>query len=141
MVRVLADPDLYTFTGGHPPNLEVLEKRYRAQTAGAPTSGEVGHNWIVRLVDSNLAIGFVQATVIEDTADVAWVIGTSWQGQGLATEAANAMCGWLLTEGPRRITAHIHAQHTASAGVATAVGFQATSEVDGDGEVVWAYMI
>ena len=44
MVGVLADLDLYAFTGGEPPSLERLEARYRAQVAGSPRPGEDWHN-------------------------------------------------------------------------------------------------
>ena len=96
------------------------------------------HNWILRLVESGTAVGFVQATVVDDAADVAWVVGLDWQGQGYATEAAKAMCEWLASNGVKRFTAHIHPEHLVSGSVATAIGLAATDEVDDDGEVVWA---
>jgi len=65
------------------------------------------------------------------------VIGVDHQGQGFAREAASEMCGWLNSDGVRRLTAHIHPQHRASERVAVALGLTATDEVDEDGEVVW----
>jgi len=85
-----------------------------------------------------MAVGYVQATVSGDASDVAWVVGVKWQGQGIATEAASAMCEWLASHGVERFTAHIHPEHAASGRVAAAVGLQPTDEVDSDGEVVWA---
>lgn len=79
----------------------------------------------------------MQATVIGDSADVAWLVGTTWQGQGFATEAAAAMCSWLATEGIAHFSAHIHPEHAASAKVATAIGLRPTDDVDSDGEIVW----
>ena len=32
--------------------------------------------------------GTVQATVSDGTAEIAWVVGTPWQGRGIAKEAA-----------------------------------------------------
>ena len=86
MVDVLADPTLYTFTGGEAPTLAQLEDRYRHQSAGSPRSGEIWHNWILRL--DGTAIGFVQATVEGAGAELAWVVGTPWQGSGFGTEAS-----------------------------------------------------
>lgn len=140
MAAVLADPELYTFTGGRPPSRDELEVQYRAQVAGPATGGDVWHNWILRLAGSGDAVGFVQATVTGEAADVAWVVATAWQGRGLATEAVLAMCDWLQTEGITTFTAHIHPHHAASRGVATAVGLHPTAEVDGDGEVVWTML-
>ena len=137
MVNVLADPELYLFTDGSPPSLEELEHRYRAQVIGPPREDELWHNWILRLVGSGVAVGFVQATVIGDSAELAWVVGTPWQGQGFATEGATAMRDWLADQGTAQFTAHIHPDHVVSGRVAAAVGLRPTEDVDNDGEVIW----
>ncbi len=137
MVNVLADPELYRFTGDSPPSLEVLEHRYRAQVIGPPRSEEVWHNWILRLVGPKTAIGFVQATVVGGSAEVAWVVGIAWQGQGYATEGAQAMRDWLAATGTTQFMAHIRPDHVASEKVATAIGLRRTDQVDNDGEVIW----
>jgi RimJ/RimL family protein N-acetyltransferase len=138
MVGVLADPGLYAVIGGTPPTPGELEERYTTWADGSPRSGEAWHNWVVRLRADGAPIGHVQATVTDDgrAADVAWLIGTPWQGRGHASEAARAMIAWLETSGVATITAHIEAGHEASARVATAAGLSPTDEVD-DGEVVW----
>ncbi len=141
MAAILGDQVLYNYTGGEPPTIEQLENLYRAQIAGSPRSGEVWHNWIVRIAGSPVAVGFVQATITGDDADVAWVIGVAWQGRGIASEAAAAMCQWLRYGGVGRITAHIHPGHVASAAVAEACGLGATEVIDDDGEVVWATVL
>ena len=96
MVDVLADSALYTFTGGEPPGFAQLDERYKSQVAGPSDPGEQWHNWIIRIADSHSAAGFVQATVTNDHADVAWVVGMHWQHNGIAREAAAAMCRWLV---------------------------------------------
>jgi len=149
MTGVLADPALYRFTGGEPPSVDGLRRRYAAQVAGSSPDGtERWLNWIVRLAPDDdgpgaaaepaPAIGFVQATVIDDghSADIAWVIGIGWQGQGYAAEAAAALVGWLREGGLAEITAHVHPDHLASARVAARAGLLATDDVE-DGERVW----
>jgi RimJ/RimL family protein N-acetyltransferase len=136
MVGVLADRDLYEFTGGEPPSRTEIESLYRAQIEGPDRPDETWHNWILRFSDE--AVGFVQATVIGDAAEVAWVVGKQWQGQGLATEAAIEMCRWLTESGVVDVTAHIHPEHIASQRVAMGIGLRETAEIDADGEVVWA---
>lgn len=138
MQAVLAEPSLYRFTGGNPPSLEQLEQRYRAQTAGPDDPIVSWHNWIVRLRAEGRAVGFVQATVARDTADVAWLIGVPWQRQGIALEAALAMRDWLAVQGVRRLTAHIHPDHVASTKLARRLGMVATGELDTDGEQIWS---
>jgi len=137
MVAVLADKDLYFFTGGSPPSVTELASQYESQVAG-PSAGEVWHNWIIRSLETGLAMGFVQATITGDASDIAWVIGTEWQGRGFASEAAAAVCEWLDSDGVERFTAHIHPKHVASQRVAASLGLLATKQVDTDGEVVWA---
>jgi RimJ/RimL family protein N-acetyltransferase len=138
MVEVLADPVLYAFTGGDPPDLADLEGRYRTWAEGSPRANESWLNWIVRLGAGGPAIGHLQATVVDDgeAADIAWLIGTAWQGRGYASEAARALVGWLEGRGVGEITAHIHEDHAASGRVAAAAGLEPTAEIQG-GEVVW----
>lgn len=149
MTGVLADPALYRFTGGEPPTLVGLRRRYAAQVAGASPDGtERWLNWIVRRVLDDAggapapAVGFVQATVVDDgrSADIAWVIGVPWQGLGYASEAAAALVRWLLDDGVTEITAHVHPDHIASARVAARAGLVATDAFE-DGERVWRLVV
>ena len=137
MMSVLADRSLYRYTGGDPPSLRDLEARYRSQISGPSSGGEVWHNWILRLQESERTIGFLQATLTGDTADLAWLVGTDWQRHGYATEATAEMCRWLRECGIGSLTAHIHPKHVASERVAEAIGLQRTVQMDADGEVVW----
>lgn len=138
MVRVLADPGLYRFTGGSPPSLPELDARYRAWAGGSPRPEEAWHNWVVLLAGSGEAIGHVQATVLDAgrRADIAWTIGTPWQGRGFASEAARGLVAWLEASGVATVTAHVHPEHVASSRVATRAGLRATAELEDD-EVVW----
>lgn len=143
MVTVLADPALYAFTGGEPPDLVTLRRTYEALVVGPHgDAAETWHNWIVRLAADGTAIGTVQATSREDErrAAVAWVIGTPWQGHGYATEAARGLVGWLVSVGVRTIEAYVHPEHTASAAVAAGAGLQPTTELV-DGERVWRRVV
>jgi RimJ/RimL family protein N-acetyltransferase len=135
MAKVLADPALYTFTGGEPPTVEALEARYRRQLAGPGRADEHWLNWVIRHEDE--LIGYVQATVTGSTAEIAWVIGTAWQGRGYAKEAALGLVAWLDEQGVERIIAHVHPDHTASAAVTAAAGLTRTEHLD-DGEYLWS---
>ena len=139
MVDVLADPVLYDFTGGEPPTLAELERRYTLQVEGSGNPDEIWCNWIVRRVVDRRAVGFVQATVVADAADLAWLIGVAYQGHNFASEAAQAMSDWLVGHGVdrTRLTAHIHPEHRASQIVASRIGLRPSEEIDDDGETVW----
>jgi len=137
MLPVLADQSLYQFTGGEPPLLDALERRYQLLVAGPPKGDEHWLNWVIRRTTDDAAVGSVQATICDHDADVAWLIGIAHQGQGFAVEAARAMCDWLSDRGIDRLRAHIHPRHDASQGVAAAIGLAATGDVD-EGEQIWA---
>jgi len=134
MAKVLSDPGLYTFTGGEPPTVGALEARYRRQLAGPGVPDEHWLNWVIRHDDE--LIGYVQATVTGSTAEIAWVIGTDWQGHGYAKEAAQGLVTWLDARGIQRIMAHVHPDHSASAAVTAAAGPTRTEQLD-DGEYLW----
>lgn len=138
MVSVLSPTVLYDFTGGSPPGRAQLAARYRTQCAGSPAPSEQWFNWIVRTADTDEAIGFVQATVTEQRADVAWLIGVDHQSRGFAAEAATAMVDWLIAQGIERVDARIHPGHLASQRVAAAIGLSCTGQVDEDEEVIWS---
>lgn len=138
MAPVLADSSLYEFTGGEPPSVSELANRYQQQTAGSGTPGEHWCNWVIRTSSQERAVGFVQATVVGDLADLAWVLGAHDQGRGLATEAVMAVCDWLAENTVRRIEAHIHPRHEASQAVAQRIGMVRTGECDDEDEEIWA---
>jgi RimJ/RimL family protein N-acetyltransferase len=141
MVDALADPALYEFTGGAPPTLEELRRRYRAQSEGHSADGRQWWcNWIVVPLGQALPAGYVQATVERSGEDLdatcAWVIRPEQQGRGLATEAATGMAIWLARHGVTRLAACIHPEHAASARVAGHLGLRPTTGME-DGEVRW----
>lgn len=140
MVQVLGDPALHTYIGGAPDSVEQLRSRYRRWCAGSPDPMVTWLNWVIRLREDGHLTGTVQATISHDgdglVAEVAWVVGTAWQGRGIATEAAGALVDWLAEQPVHSIIAHIHPEHRASAGVAAAAGLTPT-DVWRDGERRW----
>ncbi|MFE7750356.1 GNAT family N-acetyltransferase [Streptomyces sp. NPDC057428] len=137
MAAVLFDPALHTYTGGAPEEVGALRGRYERQSAGSPDPAELWFNWVLRVRTDGSLAGYVQATVRDGRAEVAWVVGTPWQGRGYAKEAATGMVRHLLARGSvRSVVAHIHPDHAASAAVAAAAGLTATDERE-DGEVRW----
>nr|WP_240929431.1 GNAT family N-acetyltransferase [Streptomyces coryli] len=136
MAGVLADPALHRYTGGEPAALEDLAARYERLAAGSPEPGVTWHNWVLRLRDEACLTGYAQATVSGHVAEVAWVVGTAWQGRGIAREAAPAVVDWLGERGTAEVIAHIHPDHHASAAVAAAAGLAPTGERQ-EGEIRW----
>ncbi|MER5851482.1 GNAT family N-acetyltransferase [Streptomyces sp. NPDC002012] len=139
MSAVLDDPALHTYTGGAPETADELRARYARQSAGSPDPGVGWWNWVLRVRDEGCLAGYVQATVNEQDAEaeIAWVVGTRWQGLGYAKEAAVGLVAHLAgVREVRTVVAHIHPDHDASAAVAAAAGLVPTEEWC-DGERRW----
>ncbi|MFE0470176.1 GNAT family N-acetyltransferase [Streptomyces sp. NPDC058947] len=140
MAAVLSDPALHTFIGGSPDSPQELRARYARMTAGSPDPAVSWLNWVIRLRDESCLTGTVQATVTPSghgrTAEIAWVVGTGWQGRGIATEAARGLVARLEEQRVRHVIAHIHPDHGASAAVARAAGLAPTDQ-EQDGEIRW----
>ena len=137
MVNVLADPALYTFTGGEPPTLPELERRYRNHARGESPDGS--ERWVNQIVEvDGEPVGYVQATVplAGGPVEIAWVIGRPWQGRGYARAAAQCLANNLRADGMTHLIAHIHPEHTASKRIAFAIGLAPTTTIV-DGEVRW----
>jgi RimJ/RimL family protein N-acetyltransferase len=140
MVRVLSGAALYTFTGGSPPSLGELRARYAGLAAGSPPDGsEEWRNWILRREPGGEAIGYVQATIVDEgrRAEIAWVVGLDWQGRGYATEAAQALVAWLDSREAAVIQAHVRPGHAASAAVARRSGLHPAGTFQA-GDQLWA---
>lgn len=146
MMPVLADPELYTLTGGTPPTARALRARYERWAAGSRDPAVNWCNWVIQLAaaPSPRLAGTVQATIDisgdQPAAEVAWIVGTQWQGQGIATEAARELVSWLGRHSIRTVIAHIHPDHHASAAVAAAAGLAPTDQWQ-DGERRWQMRI
>ncbi|MFD4605227.1 GNAT family N-acetyltransferase [Streptomyces sp. NPDC058464] len=137
MAAVLSDPALHTFTGGAPDTPETLRSRYRRIAAGPGDPAVSWLNWVIRLRAESCLTGYVQATVTGSVAEIAWVVGTPWQGRGIATEAARALVDRLRRQPAHTVIAHIHPDHRASAAVARAAGLTPT-DIWHDGEIRWS---
>ncbi|MGW3495781.1 GNAT family N-acetyltransferase [Streptomyces sp. NPDC001020] len=140
MAAALSDPALHAFIGGTPDTPQALRSRYQRMSAGSPDPAVTWLNWVIRLRDDSCLTGTVQATVSPSgqglLAEIAWVVGTPWQGRGIATEAARGLVDWLSGQPVHTVIAHIHPEHRASAAVATAAGLTPTGEWH-EGELRW----
>jgi RimJ/RimL family protein N-acetyltransferase len=138
---VLDDVRLHEFVGGRPLRLEELRGRYARQIVGRSADGrQRWFNWVVRERASGLAVGQLQATVTlgpPEQAELAWTIGTGFQGRGYAQEAAAEIARWLTQHGVDELSAHIHPDHVASIRVARSLGLSPTEQMVG-GEVRWS---
>ena len=141
LFEVLDDVSLHGFVGGLPLDRTALADRYaRLATRRSPDGSQVWANWVLRERLTGHPVGTLQATLpaagpTSGFAEVAWVVGRSWQRRGLASEAARSLVDRLLADG-WTVAAHIHPGHLASQAVARAAGMSPTPVTAG-GEVRW----
>jgi RimJ/RimL family protein N-acetyltransferase len=144
LTEVFGDQRLYVFLASHPTTTRELRDQFARLAAArlADQEGTAQRNWTVRRRSDGRAVGMLQAAFSDQgrAAEVAWAVGVPWQGQGIASEAARAVVGWLERRGVATITAHIHPDHDASATVATRAGLQSTGDYrwhEGIREQLW----
>jgi len=140
MAAVLSDPALHSFIGGAPDTSQALRSRYQPMTADSPGPAVSWLNWVIRLRDKSCLTRTVQATISPSghgpIAEIARVVGTLWQGRGIATEATQGLGNWLSQQPVHTVIAHTHPEHRASAASATAAGLTLTDEWH-EGEIRW----
>lgn len=138
MFPVLSDPALYAFTGGEPPQRIADIHRWFSllETGLSPDGSEQWLTWLVRRVECGTLIGYVQATVRGIQAEIAWLIGTPWQGRGYAQEAVAGLLDLLGQSPVEEVVAHINPAHTASQRIARRLALQTTGD-HVDGEETW----
>jgi [ribosomal protein S5]-alanine N-acetyltransferase len=96
---ILADPrGLAYLDDAAPASLDALRERHRKlETRRSGDGREHWLNWAIVMPSHGAeAIGFVQASVLEDRrAWVAYHVGCDWWGRGIATDATRAMLDHL----------------------------------------------
>lgn len=140
MATVLLDRRLHEFIGGEPATVEQLRADYQRRLEGPDETGVSWCNWVGRERESQRLIGTGEATIRQTAeglvAEIAAIVAVPWQGQGMASEGAEALVIWLRKRGIRRIIAHVNPEHHASSSVASSTGLVPTPVVI-DGETQW----
>ena len=97
---VLAETALYEFLDEEPPeSIEALQQKLaRSESRRSPDGSERWLNWVVRDASGCVA-GYVQATIAANReTNVAYAIGKSFWGRGIASEAVAQMLAIVATE-------------------------------------------
>lgn len=121
---------------------DVRARIRRWERRRSPDGAEVWLNWTLRLKHDQTVVGRMQATVTDQWADMAWVIGRRFRNQGYATEAAQCIADWLLEYfNLDKVRATIHPDNTASQRVAAKLDMRRSGERTGDGDEAWTYWL
>jgi RimJ/RimL family protein N-acetyltransferase len=125
MYELLKDERLYRHLDQSPPaSVQGLRETYLRQVRGVSADGRQRWlNWIVRTAQGR-AVGFVQATLEQRLAWIAYVIGHAHQGHGYASEACRMMLTRLAeTEGIEEILAVVESANAPSIALLRRLGF------------------
>ena len=122
-------------------SLDDVQARIRQwESRQSPDRDELWLNWTLRLKGDGTAIGRLQATVKEDSAEIAWVVGRPYQGRGYASEAGGCVARWLLKYlDLGEVRANIHPDNIASQRVATKIGLSRNRDITNEGDEVWTF--
>ena len=140
LFAVLSAPEIYEHLDEEAPvDVSALETRYRLLEARrSPDGAQEWLNWALHLDATRTYVGYVQATVEGNDAEVAYVLGPAAWGQGLATEAVTVMCAQLAVDhGVTRLTAHVEPGNRASRSLLERLGFSFVRRTS-DGDLFFA---
>lgn len=100
MEHILCDPKVYVHVDdGLAPTMDELFQSFILREVGAPDdrSNETWVDYIVRTKDSRVAIGRVEATILEHRAEVAYIFGVAYWGMGYGSESLMWLQNFLQT--------------------------------------------
>ncbi len=138
MFEGLLHPQLYAYISDSPPaSREWLVERYTRLAVGqSPDGSELLLNWLLRLKASSHLIGFVQATVQNRRALVAYLVFPDASGFGYVGEAVASMMDTLEHDaGVTEFVATVHTENQRSIRVLERLGFTRTSFMK-DAEII-----
>lgn len=135
MFGLWQDRDIYTFVPEEPPpTLAWLTQRYDKLTSRqSPIGDEAWLQWALRRKEDRVLIGRVEASVrLDAKAQLAWLLGTSYTGQGYAREAVRRMLDHLRDDyAVREVDVEIDTRNLRSLRLAEALGFTRVNLVVG----------
>lgn len=127
----LGDERLYAYIPQDPPtSVAALTERYtRLSRRLSPDGREIWLNWALRSRTDSFYVGVVEVTArADDSALLAYMIFTPFQGQGYAREACVRVLDHLANDyGTRLVIADIDTRNRPSIALAEALGFARTA--------------
>jgi RimJ/RimL family protein N-acetyltransferase len=124
-----ADASLWELMdGSRPASPAELRATFGRLAAGCPRPAERWLNWIARERAHGTPVGWHQATVVGEHADIAWVTFAAHQRHGYAREGATAVFDWLASIGVREVVAQSDLRNAGSRATALALGFEPDPE-------------
>ncbi len=140
LAGLLAEPQLREWLRAD--DVEGLRRRFAGWEAGrSPDGRQIWLNWVIRSLPERRTVGWMQATVEHELAEVAYALLAAERGRGYAAHGLRAAVDELRSRhGVERFEAHVDDANEPSQRVAAAAGFT-RSDRTSDGEAVWTLAI
>jgi RimJ/RimL family protein N-acetyltransferase len=139
LFALLSDERLYEYLDADPPeSTSVLEHRYRRWSAGrSPDGSEEWLNWAARIRGTDEYVGWFQATIGEDEAQIAYLVFVPYQRLGYALEASEAVIRHLTADHHvKKIRATAEPRNKASVELAKALGLSVIDTGANGGDII-----
>lgn len=108
---------------------QLIEKiKFVTDKSRWPT-GQIWHNFVVKL--DNKVIGRIEATEVGNAAEIAYLIGLPWWGNGYGLEAANWLLDFLRIRKLDKVWATVDPENTASIKLLENLDFKKVTDVTG----------
>jgi [ribosomal protein S5]-alanine N-acetyltransferase len=131
LYKQLLDEKLYKFIPQEPPvSLQALQKRYGALSSRiSPDEREIWLNWVMRIRETNIYVGTLEATVYSDfTAKIAYMVFSQFWQQKFAKEGCECMLNYLSKNfSIKRVVIEMDTRNIASIRLAKSLGFKCIS--------------
>lgn len=99
--EALCDQKVYEFITDHrAPTPDELFQAFQRKEAGSPPSrsDEIWIDYAVRSMETGIAIGHIEATILQGQAEIAYLFGPQFWGHGFALEAVHWLQQLLYSE-------------------------------------------
>lgn len=136
LYAICSDPVVMRYVGDGAPWSRERTRQFIEESLA--TERQYGYcRWPLILKDDGLLVGFCGFTPTENGAEIGWRLARGYWGQGLATEAAQAVLKFGVEKlGFQRVTATVQSGNEASLRVAEKLGMAVEKRIERNGREV-----
>lgn len=130
LYQALKDPKVARYIGG-PDLTSVEDAQKRIEFVTNPNNAPAGQQWFnfVIMLQEQI-IGRLEATITGNKAEIAYLVGPKWWGNGYGLEATQWLVNYLQTFHVTEFWATVHPENTYSIKLLHNLGFEETKNFD-----------
>ena len=130
LYQALKDPKVARYIGG-PDLVSVEDAQKRIEFVTNPINAPAGQQWLnfVIMLQEQI-IGRLEATITGNKAEIAYLVGPKWWGNGYGLEGTKWLVDYLQTFHVSEFWATVHPENTYSIKLLHNLGFEETKNFD-----------